>query len=155
MPTRKKYLLLVADAEHARIVRPDEYHVLRTERRIESAVAHKQSSDLRSDRPGAAFHSDATVHHGLQPRHDPQTLEAERFAKMLADEANGLAETCDALIIAAPAHTLAMVKNALTTEAQTKLAGVVAKDLVKTPDEELWGHLHELLPAPTPPRRQW
>ncbi|WP_297442889.1 host attachment protein [Acidocella sp.] len=154
MPTRKKHLVVVADAEHARIVRADEHHVLRTVRRIESAAAHKQSSDLRSDRPGAAFHSDATVHHGLQPRHDPQTLEAERFAKMVTDEVNGLAETCDALIIAAPTHTLTMVKNALTPEALTKLTGVVAKDLVKTPDDELWGHLNELLPAPTPPRRQ-
>ncbi|MCB5944013.1 host attachment protein [Acidocella sp. KAb 2-4] len=154
MSKPKRFLVAIADGEHARIVRPDEHHVLHTERWIDSAAAHKQSSDLRSDRPGASFHSDSTAHHGITPRHDPQKLEAGRFAQQVAHELNGLQADpgFDVLIIAAPAHTVQAIQQELDTETQAKLAGTLHKDLVKTPDGELWPHLQEFLPAPHPPR---
>ena len=153
MSTQKRFLVAIADGEHARIVRGDVHNVLHTERWIESTAAHKQSSDLRSDHPGASFHSDATVHHGIAPRHDPQELEAEKFAKHVAHELNAIGEGFDVLIVAAPAHTLNVIRRELNTETHAKLGGTLNKDLTKTPDSALWSYLQDFLPPPTPPRQ--
>jgi protein required for attachment to host cells len=155
MPAQKRFLVAIADGEHARIVRGDAHNVLHTERWIESTAAHKQSSDLRSDRPGASFHSDATVHHGIAPRHDPQEMEAEKFAKHVAQELNVMEGDAafDVLILVAPAQTLNVIRRELNTGTHAKLGGTLNKDLTKTPDGALWSHLQDFLPHPTPPRQ--
>lgn len=146
-------LIAIADAEHARFVRPAPTNVLHTERLIDSTAAHKKSADLRSDHPGASFHSDATAHHALAPRHDPHELEKEKFARFIAQEINALPEeSFDGLVIVAPAHCLNVILEALHASAQTKLIGTLHKDLMKTPDDELWPHLQEFIPSATPPR---
>jgi len=155
MSTQKRFLVAIADGEHARIVRSDAHNVLHTERWIESTAAHKQSSELRSDHPGASFHSDSTAHHAMTPRHDPQELEAEKFAGHVAHELNVMQgdDSFDVLIIAAPAHTLSVIRRELNAETHAKLGGTLNKDLTKTPDSALWSHLQDFLPPPTPPRQ--
>jgi protein required for attachment to host cells len=155
MSTHKDFLVAIADAEHARLVRNNEYNVLHTERWIESVVAHKKDSDLRSDHPGATFHSNSTARHSVAPKHEPHEIEAERFAEHIAHELNRLADegTFDKLVVVAPADTLHVIERELNVTAQGKLAGTLYKDLVKTPDAELYEHLRDLLPPPHPPRK--
>lgn len=151
----KNLLIVIADAEHARLVRPNPANVLHTAQQFDSATAHKQSSDLRSDHSGASYHSDATAHHALAPRHDPHDLEKEKFARFLAQQLNTMPpESFDGLVIAAPAHCLHTVLETLDAPVQAKLAGTVKKDLVKTPDDELWPHLQEFVPQATPARHR-
>jgi protein required for attachment to host cells len=151
----KNLLIVIADAEHARLVRPTAANVLHTAQQFDSTVAHKQSSDLRSDHPGASYHSDSTAHHALAPRHDPHELEKEKFARFLAQELNALPpQSFDGLVIAAPAHCLRTVLDALDAPVQAKIAGALNKDLVKTPDNELWPHLQEFVPPATPARHK-
>jgi protein required for attachment to host cells len=149
----EKLLILIADAEHARLVRPAPDNVLHTTQRFDSSAAHKQSSDLRSDHPGASYHSDSTAHHALAPRHDPHELEKENFARFVAQELNTLPpQSFDGLVITAPAHCLHTILDTLDSQVQAKLAGTLSKDLVKTPDDELWPHLQDFVPAATPAR---
>ena len=149
----KNLLIVIADSEHARLVRPTPANILKTEQRFNSSAEHKRSSDLGSDHPGASYHSDSTAHHALAPRHDPHELEKEKFARFVAAELNALPpQSFDGLVIAAPVHGLQAIVDALDAPVKAKLAGMLSKDLVKTPDDELWTHLQDFVPTATPAR---
>ena len=50
--TPKNLGFVLADHEHARLVRPAENHALHTAWRLDSAKAHQASRDLGTDKPG-------------------------------------------------------------------------------------------------------
>jgi protein required for attachment to host cells len=145
MPRHRKLLIVIADGEHARFVRPAADNALATTQRFDSASAHKRSTDLKSDRPGASYHTGATAHHAVEPRHDPHMLEKERFADLVAVELNaaGGREEFDALVLVAPPHTLSRIRDALDPAIGACVVGTLAKDLVKTPDDALQPHLKD------------
>lgn len=145
MSLHDRQLVVLADGEHVRFVRPGTAGALHTDTAFDSAEAHKQSSDLGSDHPGAAYHSDSTAHHGLAPRHDPHAIAKEHFAKTVAQQLNEAAAkgAFAELVLVAPAHTLAAIRNALDRGTDARIIGTLAKDLVKTPDDELWPHLKD------------
>ena len=152
MPRHRNLLILIADGEHARFVRPDLHNVMHRDEALDSLAAHKRSADLGSDRPGAAMHSDSTAHHALAPRHDLHTLEKEKFAQFIARELNRAAaqNEFEELILVAPAHTLSVIREGLDGTAAARVVGSLAKDLVKTPDHELWPHLRAHIPLAPP-----
>jgi len=145
MQKHPNLLIVVADGEHARFVRAAPDHALNTESAVDSASAHKRSSELGSDRPGAAFHSDSTAHHGVAPRQDPQALEKRKFAHLVAAMVNAeaAAGSFETLLLVAPAHALAELRETLSADAAGRVVGTLAKDLMKTPDHELQPHLKE------------
>lgn len=145
MPKSRNLMFAIADGEHVRFVRPAADNALHSEARVDSTSAHKQSADLRSDRPGASFHSDSTAHHAMTPRHDPHTMEKEKFARAIAEQLNAGAASgaFDDLVVVAPSHVLGAIRDALDTTAAARLIGTLAKDLVKTPDDELGPHLRD------------
>ena len=148
-------LIVVADAEHARLIRTSPEYVLHTERHFDSAAAHRRSSDLGSDRPGASYHSDSSAHHGLAPRHDLHDQQKSAFARFLAEQLNAMpAQSFDGLVLCAPSHCLQDMLDGLHAEVRAKLAGSLAKDLVKIPDDQLWQHLQAFLPEPAPLRQK-
>jgi protein required for attachment to host cells len=137
--------IVVADGEHARFVQPDADNVLRTVSALDSASAHLRSRDIGTDRPGRSFESSGVSHHAVGQRHDLHTLEKERFARLVGGEVNGAAarDEFDELLLVAPAHALAELRESLDAAAAAKLVGTLEKDLVKTPDHELWPHVRE------------
>jgi len=145
MPRDRNLLFVVADGEHARFVRPAEDNALVTQTSIDSPRAHMRSGDLVSDRPGATFHSDSTAHHAVAPRHDPHQLAKEEFAKDLAARLNAAAarSVFEELVVVAPAHTLNAIQAHLDVNTKGRVIGTLEKDLVKTPDHELWPHVRE------------
>jgi len=147
MPKHRNVLLVLADGEHARFVRPGTDFALHSEDTIDSVTAHKQSSDLGSDHPGASFHSDATHHSSEAPRHDLHVLEKEKFARLVAEQLNVAAARDEfvELILVAPSHTLAGIRDHLDGRAAGRIIGTLHKDLLKTPDDELWPHVREWL----------
>ena len=149
MPKDRNLLIVIVDGEHARFVRPAGDNALHTQQDIDSPAAHKRSADLGSDRPGAAFHSDSTAHHAVQPRHDPHTLEKEAFARRVAGQLNEAAATgvLEEVVLVAPAHTMNALEAALDSAAKGRVIGRLEKDLIKTPDHELQPHLHEWVPS--------
>lgn len=143
MPKDRKLLFVIADGEHVRFVRPAEDNALHSDAAMDSFTAHKRSADLGSDHPGASYHTGSSEHHALAPRHDLHVLEKERFAQAVADQLNavGAAGVFDELVIVALPHTLTAIRRELDTATDAKIIGTLHKDLVKTPDEELWPHL--------------
>jgi protein required for attachment to host cells len=146
--------IAIADGEHARFVQPDNNNTLRTVLALDSVSAHQRSTDLGSDRPGRSFESATTGSHGVAPRHDPHVLEKERFAHLVAAQLGEAAArgAFDELVLVAPAHVLNELREELDAAAASRLVGTLAKDLVKTPDGELWPHVREWVsPVRRPP----
>jgi protein required for attachment to host cells len=145
MPKDRNLIFVLADGEHARFIRPAADNGLHTQADLDSPFAHMRSSALGSDRPGAAFHSNSTQHHAKMPRHDPHDLEKAAFAKDIAMQLNDAAArgVFEELVLIAPPHTLNGIEAALDGTAKQRLIGTLAKDLIKTPDHELWPHVHE------------
>jgi protein required for attachment to host cells len=143
MPKERNLLIVVADGGRVRFVRVGEDNALRSDPIVESPDVHKQSSDLGSDHPGAALHSDATAHHALAPRHDLHALAKEKFAHAVAQQLNARSAGggFDELVLIAPPHVLADIRGALDNAASARIIGTLPKDLVKTPDHELWPHV--------------
>jgi protein required for attachment to host cells len=143
MPKDRNLLIVLADGEHVRFVRPAEDNGLHSEPVVDSPDAHKQSAGLGSDHPGAAVHSGSSAHHSFAPRHDPHDLAKDKFAHSVARQLNEAAGrgAFDELVVVAPAHILGEIRSGLDTTTEAKIIGVLAKDLVKIPDSELWPHV--------------
>lgn len=153
MKEQEKFLIVVFDGEHARFVRSLMDNVLHTERAFSSSLAGRQSSDLQSDHLGASFHSASTTRHAISPRHDPHDLEKIEFIRLVAAELNSMPENeFNSLVIVAPAYALNIIENDLLPSVSKKLKSSIAKDLIKTPDDELWSHLSAIVPPARPPR---
>jgi protein required for attachment to host cells len=137
--------IAIADGEHARFVQPDTNNVLRTIHAFDSATAHLRSRDIGSDRPGRAFESATSAHHAVGQRHDLHTMEKEKFTRLVAQQLNAAAALgeFDELLLIAPSHALHELQGSLDAVTKTKLVGTLDKDLVKTPDHELWPHVRE------------
>ena len=137
--------IVVADGEHARFVQPDGNNALRTVGALDSASAHLRSRDIGADRPGRSFESSGGSHHAVGQRHDLHVVEKERFARLVGEQVNSAAERddFDELLLVAPARALAELRESLGALAEAKLVGMLDKDLVKTPDRELWPHVRE------------
>ena len=143
MPTCRNLLIVVADGEHARFVRPGADDALHTEAAFDSISAHKRSSELGSDHPGASFHTGSSASHAEAPRHDPHRTEKNKFAYFIGGELNAAAARIefDALVIVAPPHILTAIRNRLDVATRTLVIGALKKDLIKTPDDELGPHV--------------
>ena len=139
----RKLWIVIADGEHARILTPAGGGALREERALDSVSAHLRSSDLGSDQPGAAFHSDSTAHHSFAPRHDPHDLAKAKFAGTLAAELDAAAAegAFEDLLLVAPAHSHAAILEALNPATAARVIGRLEKDLVKSPALALWAQL--------------
>jgi protein required for attachment to host cells len=145
-----KLWIVVADGEHARIVAPREDGALQTHDRVDSKSAHLRSSDLGADHPGRVQESASAARHGAEPRTDPHEAAKERFARdlgawLLQSSRQG---AFDELVLVAPSHILADLRDSLDKTASDKLRGVLARDLTKIPDHELQPHLSEWVHPP-------
>lgn len=141
MLKNRRLLLVLADGEHVRFVRPGENNALRSDTTMDLLSAHKRSVDLGADHPGASLHSGSTSHHALAPRHDPHLLEKQKFAQVVAERLNEENDTFDQLVLATLPHTLAAIRHHLSSTVEAKIVGTLPKDLIKTPDEDLWPHV--------------
>ena len=140
---KQRLLIALADGEHVRFVQLDADHIPKTVTIADAISAHRRSADLGTDRPGASFHSDATAHHSLSPRHDLKAAAKENFAAFVATQLND-AETSgvfEALLLVAPAHTLDVIHKELSPATASRVVASINKDLIKVPDHALAPHL--------------
>lgn len=111
--------VLVADASRARLFRREESGALALLEEAEHPESRAHNRDLGADKPGRAF-TGVGVSKGrsaLEPRTEPQEVEAEKFARELGDR---LAQAFDAhafdeLIVAAPPKFLGLLRETLAT----------------------------------------
>ncbi|NVN10526.1 host attachment protein [Nguyenibacter vanlangensis] len=137
----RNIVIVIADGEHARFVRPAENHALHTVDSFDSVVAHRQTSDLGDDAPGASFHSGSSAHHALNPRHDRHHVEMEKFSRLVASHINDHYQGCDGMVIFAPSRNLSIIVDHLKPDLKGRLVGTDDKDLVKIPDHALMTHV--------------
>ena len=76
------------------------------------------------------------------PKSDPHEQAKEHFAKQVAAKLNEDVRTgkVDEIILAAPAHVLHDIREALDKAASAKLGKTLSKDFANTPDGELASH---------------
>jgi protein required for attachment to host cells len=119
--------------------------VLRTLSSFDSASAHLRSRDIGSDKPGRAFESSWHARHGLGERHDLHEMEKEKFVRLVGEQLNAAAARGEfhELLLVAPVRVLSELRDGLDAATVAKLVGVLDKDLVKTPDYELWPRVRE------------
>jgi protein required for attachment to host cells len=105
------------------------------------------SRDINADRPGRTHDRMGPARHAMEPPSDPHREEKRHFAAELAGHLNAAAQkhSYDRLVLVAPAKTLGDLRQALSKEASDKVEGELAKDLIKTPDQELAGHLSAVI----------
>lgn len=149
MQRHRKLLIVLADGEHARFLRPAHHQTFETAAQFDSVTAHHRSSDLGGDRPGASFHSGSTAHHGITPRTDPHRHEKENFDHFIADDLNQLiaANTYDELVLVAPTRALNAIQEALHPDVRRRIVGTLQKDLVKSPIRDVWAQVHHWIGA--------
>lgn len=137
--------IVIADGEHARFAQPNGDNTIRTLRALDSASAHLRSRDIGSDRPGRSFESATMAHHAVGEKHDPHRLEKDRFAHLVAEQLNEAAacDEFDELLLVAPPRAMRELREALDDRTKKKVVAALEKDLVKTPDHELWPHVKE------------
>ena len=146
----EKLWVVIADGEHARVVTPAPAKQFATALALDSAAAHKRSADLASDRPGRTQESAGTTRHAIQPRHDPHELAEQAFVREVAHQLDEHAASgeFDRLVLVAPARALNGLRAAMGAQTQARIAGTLAKDLVKVPDHALYAHLENWWEAP-------
>ena len=149
MLRHRKLLIILADGEHARLIRPAHNRTFETVAQFDSVTAHQRSSDLGSDRPGASMHSGSTAHHAIEPRTDPHAKEKHRFARLVADEVNRLvaANEYHELAVVAPTRALADLQQELSSQAMQRVIGTLSKDLIKSPIRDVWDQVHHWIGA--------
>jgi len=141
---------VIADGQRAHIVtrraeRPGYDLVLA----LDSADAHRKSSELGTAAPGHVQESVGGARHGIEPKVDLHRKAKVEFAETVAGCLNEAAarQEFDRLVLVALAPTASALRKALASEAEAKIAGELHKDLTKVPDAELAHHLAEVKPA--------
>lgn len=133
---------VVADGAHARVLlRTGEGFGQAAE--MVGADAHRQARALSSDRPGRAFDSAGAGRHAMEPRSDPKELAKRGFAQEVAETVNAAARQDEfgRLVLVAPPKIAFAIKQALTSEAASRLAAEQHADLANLPEGELLDRL--------------
>ena len=142
---------VIADGGRARIVQKrdpqgDRQEASDTLQEMVSADIHRATHDLGAERPGRVRESAASVRHAMQPRQDLHRAEKQNFAHEVAAWLNAAntQDAFDALVLVAPAHALADLRQALDEPTQRKITAQLQKDLTKVPNAGLAAHLADV-----------
>lgn len=103
--------------------------------------------DLVTDRPGRAFDSAGDGRHALEPSTQPGEIEAQRFAKWLAetlDQARAK-HRFEMLGLVAPPAFLGLLRKSLSDETARQIVLEINKDLTRYDAEGVRAHLPERL----------
>jgi len=151
---RPRIWYVVADGGRARIIlkrdgQSDLQEAFDTLQEMVSADIHRATHDLGSERPGRVRESAASARHAVQPRQDLHKAEKQNFAHEVAAWLNAAntRDEFDALVLVAPAHALADLRQALDEPTQRKITAQLQKDLAKVHDAELAAHVADVSSA--------
>ena len=136
--------ILVGDGTKALFLRnagDEKYPNLKTERVFvdDNPPTHEQGTD----RPGRAFKRAGTNYRSGMGDTDWHDLEKHRFAERVAEAMEKLVRDRNpaALVIAAPARTLADLRRAFHADVKSRLIAEIDKDLTNLPVDEIEKHI--------------
>jgi protein required for attachment to host cells len=140
--------VLAADSSHAKILRADNrVGPLVAIEELEHPESRMKDTELYADEPGRAFDSAGQGRHAMENEVDAKKEESLRFAKQLCEKLRQAAvdKAFDKLyIVAAPAF-LGELRDCLDDQVKSRVAGEVAKDVVKQSPEEIRQKLPDFL----------
>ena len=140
--------ILIADGSRARVLLNEgPGHGLRAVEGMTFEGDHASTHEIVSDREGRSHSSMGPRRSTIEAHSDPHRNLKKKFAHQLADIlARGLEQkSYDRLVIVAPPSALGDLRAALSVAVRAKVTREVAKDLTKTPDSELAGHLKDVV----------
>lgn len=140
--------VLVADGAHARIVR-DSRTITEAATRLEDlvfAIDHKQSREIKSDRPGRSFASRGPRRSAMGYRSDPVERQEAEFAGQLVDELERrfAAREFQRLAVVAEPRMLGRIRQRLSPALRHAALVQIPQDLTKLPALELRKVIAEL-----------
>lgn len=122
--------IVIANASSAKIytkLKGD--HQLSLIKEFEHPDSRKKASELMSDGVGRYKARDSATG-TYSPRTEPKLVEAEHFAKQLADVLEHARKTNDfkSLILVAPSHFQALIKNHISDQLSSQIQETISKD---------------------------
>lgn len=134
-------LYVIADGARARFVRRTDAGAFATVREFASTAMHAHGRDLGAERPGRTRESATSARHAVEPRRNLKDAAEEDFARLVAAEAAAAIADGGHLVVVAPARAARRIEEALPPIARSRLTADLHKDLTRTPDADLAGHL--------------
>ena len=143
-----KTWVLIADGARARILENDgPGKGLAAIDRLVFHGGHAATHDLVDDREGRTHSSHgpgrAAIDAHIDPHRELKRTFAHELADVLAHELD--AGAFDRLVIVAAPVTLGDLRKVLSPKVAAKVSGEIHKDLTKTPNSEISGHLDDVL----------
>ncbi|KAB2846683.1 MAG: host attachment protein [Hyphomicrobiaceae bacterium] len=140
--------ILVADAARARVLAttgPETPLVQVPDFNLEAP--HQKTSDIMSDKPGRTFQSVGSKRSAYEPHEDPHRALKKSFAHQLADllEEKAKAGAFDRVVLVSPPAFLGDLRAVMSEAVRGRVHGEVAKDLTKTPNNEIRSHLGDVV----------
>lgn len=143
----KKLQILIANAAEAKRY---ETSCLGEKMTLIKEYQHPESRakriDLLSDRPGRYFSRDCrdSARGAYANTSDPKEVEADNFARELADDLNHLAEDQGQFLLILPAHFFGLMNKHLNDASHKRVFYHLEKDYTKIPQKQLLDYLAEL-----------
>ena len=110
---------------------------------MKSPDMHRKTHDLVTDGPGRSFESSGPTRHAVEAKTDPHAQAKEHFITAVADTLarENRAEAFDDLVLVVTRAQAHHLQAALDEATRAKVREVVTKDLVKTPNTEIWDRM--------------
>jgi protein required for attachment to host cells len=134
--------VLIADAGRARVLSSAGEGLREvSEMRFENELP--PTHELVDDRQPRSFESVGSARHAMSKGEDPRRKEKRKFVAILADLLDEHLDrgSFDRLVLVAPPQALGDFRDALSERVRARLVNEVAKDLTKTANHEIAGHL--------------
>ncbi len=140
--------VVAADSSRAKILEsPNRVGPLVEIHDLQHPESRVKNRDLDADEPGRSFDSGGQGRHAMEPGTEAKEVEAERFAKQLADflKENSDHGRFERLVLAAPPGFLGLLRESLDKTVENKISAEVIKDVVAEPPDEIRRHLPDFL----------
>jgi len=147
MPHSKLWLIVADEGRAALYAADDPTGPLTEVRDFIGADNRLLDQDLVTDKPGRAFDSGGEGRHALEPSTQPGEVEAQRFAKWLAETLDQARteQRFEMLGLVAPPAFLGLLRKSLPDETARQVVLEIDKDLTRDDAEGVRAHLPERL----------
>lgn len=141
-------LVLIADAGHARLFATRREAPWLLLRAVDHPQGTARAGELVSDRPGRVQQSVGDGRRGAaDPKHSAHEVEAEAFARSLADvlDTTVAARQPRAVVVVAPPRFLGHLRAVISSPVRALVTASLDQDLTGVPEHELPARLAEVV----------
>ena len=140
----KRTWVLIANAGRARVLEADGTgHGLKPVAGLNFETDLPPTHELVNDRQPRAYESVGSARHAISSGIDPHRKEKRRFVEDVAQTIAKHLENkaFDRLVVVAPPQALGDLRDAFPESVSTRIVNEIAKDLTKTPNQDIARHL--------------